>query len=122
MLLKTRGLTLIECLVALFIVTIVLASAARAIGLIISDVHDTFVREVATWLAENEYNTYVLNSQYPELGVVKKNMSLAGIKFKVTETVSNTPNPYFRRIEIIISEQSTPDYTIFKTINFIAQY
>ena len=119
---KNAGFTLIECLVALFIVTIVLASASRAIGLIISDVHDSFVREVATWVAENEYNMFSIQQQYPDLGSVKKEISSAGIEFNVSETVSNTSNPYFRRIDIQISEKSTPDYIIFKTVNYAAQY
>jgi general secretion pathway protein I len=119
---QQNGFTLIECLVALFIVAVVLASASRAIGLIISDVHDSFVREVATWVAENEYNQYLLNNQYPDLGIVKKKLSSAGVDFNVTETVLQTPNPYFRRIEITISEKSTPDHMIYKTVNFIAQY
>ena len=119
---QQNGFTLIECLVALFIVAVVLASASRAIGLIISDVHDSFVREVATWVAENEYNQYLLNNQYPDLGIVKKKLSSAGVDFNVTETVLQTPNPYFRRLEITISEKSTPDHMIYKTVNFIAQY
>lgn len=119
---KQNGFTLIECLVALFIVAVVLASASRAIGLIISDVHDSFVREVATWVAENEYNQYLLDQKYPDLGVVKKQLSSAGVDFNVTETVLQTPNPYFRRLEITISEKSTPDHMIYKTVNFIAQY
>ncbi len=116
------GFTLIECLVALFIVTIVLASASRAIGLIISDVHDTFVREVATWVAENEYNMYFVNNEYPDIGAVKKKVSLASIDFDVSKTVKNTPNPYFRQIDIAISEQKTPDYVIFKTVVYVSQY
>lgn len=119
---KHSGFTLIECLVALFIVAVVLASATRSIGVIISDVHDSFVREVATWVADNEYNTYLINQQFPEVGSVKKSIMSAGIGFNVVETVSNTPNPYFRRVEIAISETTNPDYTVYKTINFISQY
>lgn len=119
---KDKGFTLIECLVALFIVAVVLASATRAIGIIISDVHDSFVREVAIWVADNEYNNYKVNSQYPDPGTVKKKITSAGIDFNVIDTVSNTPNPYFRRVEIVISEASSPNYNIFKTVNFIAQY
>lgn len=122
MLRKKDGFTLIECLVALFIVAVVLASATRAIGLIISDVHDSFMREVATWVAENEFNQLYINQQYPDVGTVKKSLTSAGIKFNVVEVVSSTPNPYFRRVEISVSETNNPDYTIFKTINFIAQY
>lgn len=119
---STKGFTLIECLVALFIVAVVLASATRAIGLIISDVHDSFLREVATWVAENEFNQLYINQQYPDVGTVKKSLTSAGVKFNVVEVVSNTPNPYFRRVEISVSQSDDPDYTIFKTINFIAQY
>ena len=117
-----QGFTLIECLVALVIVAVVLASATRAIGTIISDVHDSQIREVATWVAENEYNMYRINSVFPTIEITKKQITVAGASFNVTENVSQTPNPYFRRIEISISEVSTPDYTIFKTVNFIAQY
>lgn len=116
------GFTLIECLVALVIIAIVLASATRAMGTIIDDVHDSFVREVATWVAENEYNLYSINGQYPDLGEVKKTISSSGVTFNVIETVTQTQNPYFRRVTIAMSETRTPNYTIYKTVNFIAQY
>lgn len=119
---KDNGFTLIECLVALFIVAIVLASSSRAIGIISSDLRDTFVIETATWVAENEYNNYSISNTFPELGDQKKEISMAGIDFLVTETVSNTQNPYFRKVEIIISEKDSPENSIFRTINFIAQY
>ena len=119
---KDKGFTLIECLVALFIVAVVLASATRAIGTIINDVHDSFLREVATWVADNEYNGYLINAQYPDIGKATKQISSAGFNFQVIETVSSTPNPYFRRVEIVISEASNPSYQIFKTVNFISQY
>lgn len=122
MVIKKNGFTLIECLVALMIIAIVLASATRAIGTIIQDVHDSFVREVATWVAENEYHAYLINKQFPDLGEVKKSIAMAGITFNVVETVSQTPNPYFRRLTISMSDAQTPNYTIFKTVNFISQY
>lgn len=119
---KNIGFTLVECLVALFIVAVVLASATRAIGVVISDVEDTFIREVATWVAENEYNFYKIEGKYPNLGVVKKTIPMAGLEFAVTETISETVNPYFRKIEIEVSTLDKPGYAIFKTVSFIAQY
>lgn len=119
---KARGFTLIECLVALFIVAVVLASATRSIGLIISDVHDSFMREVATWVAENEFNQLYIDGRYPDVATLKKTIVCAGISFNVVEAISATPNPYFRRVEIAVSQSDVPDYTIFKTINFISQY
>lgn len=117
-----NGFTLIECLVALFIVAIVLASSSRAIGVISSDLRDTFVIETATWVASNEYNEIHIQKQFPNIGEIKKDLSMAGIDFTITEVVSNTQNPYFRKLEIIIAEKDTPENSIYRTINFISQY
>jgi general secretion pathway protein I len=116
------GFTLIECLIALFIVAIVMASSSRAIGVISSDLRDTFVIEAATWVAGNEYNEMRITNTFPDIGVQKKDATMANMDFIVTETVSNTQNPYFRKVEIAIAEKNTPDNSIFRTINFIAQY
>lgn len=116
------GFTLIECLIALFIVAIVMASSSRAIGVISSDLRDTFVIEAATWVAGNEYNEMRITNTFPDIGVQKKDATMANMDFIVTETVSNTQNPYFRKVEIAIAEKNTPENSIFRTINFIAQY
>lgn len=120
--LRQTGFTLIECLVALFIVTIVLASASRAIGIISTDLRDTFVIEVATWVSENSYNALKLSNVYPSVGSTSEDASMAGIDFIVTQNVSDTQNPYFRKVEIVVAEKDTPDHSIFRTINFISQY
>ena len=119
---KQRGFTLIECLVALLIIAIVLASATRAIGLSIADVKDSYTREVANWVAENQYNQIYFDGTYPDLGVSTKNVTMAGIDFVEQITISSTPNQYFRRVEIAVAEKKHPTYVIFKTVNFVAQY
>jgi general secretion pathway protein I len=116
------GFTLIECLVALLIIAIVLASATRSIGLAVDDVHDAYAREAANWVADNQYNQYYLDGVYPDLGNDTKNVTMAGIDFNVETVVSATPNQYFRRLEIAVSEKKKPKYVLFRTVNFIAQY
>ena len=117
-----NGFTLIECLVALFIIALVLASATRAIGLSIDDVRASYVREAANWVASNDYNDLVISGIYPSIGVVTKDIDMAGIYYTLTETVSSTPNAYFRKIEINVSEKDNPNYSVFRTVNFISQY
>lgn len=117
-----HGFTLIECLVALFIVAIVIASSSRAIGVISSDLRDTFVIEAATWVAEDQYNKLRINNTFPNIGEEKKEISMASIDFIVTQNVTNTQNPYFRKVEYIIAEKNTPENSIYRTINFVAQY
>ena len=116
------GFTLIECLVALLIIAIVLASATRSIGLAVDDVHDAYAREAANWVADNQYNQYYLDGVYPDLGNDTKNVTMAGIDFNVETVVSATPNQYFRRLEIAVSEKKKPKYVLFRTVNFISQY
>ena len=120
---KTKtGFTLIECLVALFIIAIVLASSTRAIGLSIADVHDSFSRQVANWVADNQYNQFRLDGVFPDIGNTSKNVTMGGIDFIVSTIVIGTPNPYFRRIDISVAEQNTPKRIIYKTTNFISQF
>jgi hypothetical protein len=47
---------------------------------------------------------------------------MAGIDFNVETVVSATPNQYFRRLEIAVSEKKKPKYVLFRNVNFIAQY
>ena len=116
-----KGFTLIECMVALFLSAIVIASAVRSIKIITSDVHDAFVLEVATWIAENEYNQFTINKEYPEIGVYDKKVNNVGMDFDIKETVSGTENPYFRKITLDIKESGKKSY-IFHTINFLSKY
>lgn len=117
-----KGFTLIECLVALFIIAIVLASATRSISMTITDVEDTTSREAANWIVNNQYAGYRIDGIYPDLGNSKKTVEMAGRSFIVNSTVSATPNPYFRRIDIAVSPANNPNHILFKTVNFMSQY
>jgi general secretion pathway protein I len=118
----TKGFTLIECLVALLIIALVLSAAARAIGLAITNVKDSYSREVANWIADNTYNQFYIDGVYPDLGSSTKPVTMAGIDYIETVNIVSTPNQYFRKIEISVAEKSHPDYALYRTVNFIAQY
>ncbi len=116
------GFTLLECLVALFIIAIVLASTTRAISLSISDVHDSFTRQIATWVADNQANQYFFDGVYPEIGITTKSVTMGGVDFIVVANIQSTPNPYFRRLDITVTESNKPKKPIYKTSNFISQF
>lgn len=119
---KQSGFTLIECLVALFIIAIVLASATRSISMTVQDVEDTTSREAANWIVNNQYASYRIDGVYPNMGNTKKTIDMAGRSFIVSSSVSATPNPYFRRIDISVSRTTNPNHILFKTVNFMSQY
>ncbi len=116
-----NGFTLIECLVALLIIAIVLASATRAIGMSIDDVRNNYSREAAMWVANNSINQLYLDEVYPNLGVTKKTVKIAGIDFIINTNITQTGNPYFRKVEISVSEPKLPKYSIYHTASFISQ-
>ena len=117
-----QGFTLIECLVAVLILAIVLASSARAIGIAISDVRDSYTREAANWIVQNQQAEISLLGKFSELGVTKKNISMAGIDFLMQTTVTATPNPVFRRVDVAVATTAQPNYIIFRTVDFVSQY
>jgi general secretion pathway protein I len=119
---KVAGFTLIECLVALLILAIVLASSTRSIGMAIQDVHDNYVREAASWVAQNQYNQISLDGVFPQPGSTKQNVTMSGTKFIVTTTVVTTPNPYFRKVDISVTTQDNPTYAVYHTVSFFSQY
>ena len=88
----------------------------------VDDVHDAYAREAANWVADNQYNQYYLDGIYPDIGKNNTKVTMAGIDFNVEAVVSATPNQYFRRLELAVSEKNKPKYTLFRTVNFIAQY
>jgi hypothetical protein len=45
----------------------------------------------------------------------------AGAAFVWRETVSGTPNPAFRRIEIVVAEAAQPDYALARLTGFLGQ-
>lgn len=119
---RNGGFTLIECLVALFIIAIVLASATRAIEQSINDVRMSYVREAATWVANNQISQYTLSKTYPQIQTTTETIHMAGVDFNVRTNVSTMPNPFFRKVIIEISQRQKPDYVLYKTITFVSQY
>lgn len=119
---KNSGFTLIECLVALFIIAFVLAAATKSISMTIEDVTDTTEREAANWIVNNQYVEYRINKEFPSIGKTDKTVKMAGMSFIVSSVVSATPNPYFRRIDIAVTTEDNPEHILFKTVNFISQY
>ncbi len=119
---KNKGFTLIECLVALFIIAIVLASATKSIGMTVDDVEDTTAREAANWIVNNQYASYRIDGTFPDLGKSEKTVEMISRSFIVKSVVSATPNPFFRRIDISVVRADEPYHVLFKTVNFISQY
>lgn len=107
---KGHGFTLVEVLVALAILAIALAAAARASSMSISTSERLKQRMLANWVAQNRLAEHTARHAWPDTGSRSGEVEQGGIPMHWEEHISTTPNPLFRRIEIVIMPTAEPQY------------
>lgn len=116
---RRRGFTLIEVLVALTILSIALAAAARAASVATDGAIEVKERILATWVAQNRLAEHSARSNFPEVGEQSGTSDQANLSFRWSETISGTPNPFFRRVEIKVYSPRSADHTIARVIGYV---
>ncbi|MEN7531263.1 MULTISPECIES: type II secretion system minor pseudopilin GspI [unclassified Cupriavidus] len=101
------GFTLIEVLVALTILAVALTAAMRAMGSMTESSASLQQRMLAEFSAENHLATLRLSRTWPEPGSRGYECPQGGVPLYCQETVSGTPNPSFRRVEIAVFPSAT---------------
>src|SRR5262249_48633317 len=109
---RVRGFTLVEVLVALAILAVALTAGMRAVAQSSDGATLLKHRTLALWVAQNRLAVAQLASPWPEPGFRNGEAEQANTRFVWRETVSGTPNPAFRRIEIVVADPTTPDYVL----------
>lgn len=103
---QRAGFTLLEVLVALAIVAIALAASLRALGSLTNTSEEVRLRMLAQWNIENRMAIMRLQHEWPDTGTHAYACPQAGFIFYCEDTVTNTPNPAFRRVEIVVYARS----------------
>jgi general secretion pathway protein I len=109
-----KGFTLIEVLIALFIVAIALTSSMRALSVVTRTGSDLPPRFAAQLSADNVLAQARLSDSWPGLGVFHTDCPQGEWQLHCQLTVTNTPNPSIRRLEVVVT-QST-DKTVLATV------
>jgi general secretion pathway protein I len=99
---RASGFTLIEVLVALAILAVALAAGVRAAGIAADGTATLRERLAATWVAQNRLAELGVQPRWPDIGIREGTAEQAGMQFLWRETVSGTPHPRFRRVEVQI--------------------
>jgi general secretion pathway protein I len=115
--LPKTGFTLVEVLVALAIVAVALAAGFRSVAQSAETATALKARTLALWVAQNRLAAAQLET--PAVGEREGNELQAGALFVWRQSVSGTPNPAFRRVEITVADASRSDYVLSRLVGYV---
>ena len=115
------GFTLIEILVAVAILAVALAATTRAASVATDGALQTRQRLLATWAAQNRVAELRARRIYPAVSTTRLTTEQAGLALAIEETVSETPNPGLRRIDLAVSEVRDPGRVIAQVTAYVSR-
>jgi general secretion pathway protein I len=105
---RGRGFTLIEVLVALAIAALGLAAALSVVTNTARNVNYLRDKTLASWIALNQLATVRLSLQLPAVDKTDGDVDYANDKWKWVQTVTQTDVPGLRRIDIAVRRATDP--------------
>ena len=101
-----RGFTLLEVLVALAMVAIALGAGLRAAGVLTDNAGRLSSVIAAEWCADNQLTGLRLSRQFPGVGDADFACEQLGRSYPSKLVTRPTPNPNFRRVDAVVSDDS----------------
>lgn len=99
---RSRGFTLIEVLIALAVIAIALLALTRTASIEVQSFDGLRERTLAGWVAADVLGDTRLATPFPATGRSDGRMQLAGRDWRWTREVKPTPDAEIRRIDIAV--------------------
>ena len=116
-----KGFTLIEILIAVAILAIALAATTRAASIATDGALETRQRVLATWAAENRVAELRARAVWPATATTRFGTQQGGMSLVVEETVTDTPNPSIRRIDLSVAETRSPERILTRLTAYVGR-
>ena len=116
-----RGFTLIEILVAIAILAVALAATTRAASLATDGTLETRQRLLATWAAQNRVAELRARRIFPSAASARLTTEQGGLALVIEETVSETPNPTIRRVDLAVGDARDPNRVLTRLTAYVSQ-
>ncbi len=117
-----RGFTLLEVLVALFILAITMAAVSRTANSSIHHVEALRTRVIADWVAQNRLATHQARGDYPAPGIQTGEEAQAGQNYPWQEEIIATPNPTMRRIVVNVYAPDDAKHSLRELTGYLVQF
>ncbi len=118
---RPQGFTLVEVLVALIIVSLVLAASLRAAGVLAVGQEHLESAALAGWSAENTLADVRLVRTLPGLGKEVFDCPQLGLKLVCEREVRTTPNLAILRIDVRVYPDAARDHVLARRTAFMSK-
>ncbi len=119
---RHKGFTLLEILVALLIVSVSLGITIRITGDVLRGSDNLKESTIAHWVAENKANEVRLRVLRLTSGSTRGSTLMGKRRWHWLINISNTPDTYVRKIEVIVSRTAAHKYPLATLISFTMAY
>jgi general secretion pathway protein I len=103
------------------VLAVALAAGMRAVAQAADGATMLKQRTLALWVAQNRLAAAQLEAAWPTPGRREGGARQAGSGFVWRETVTETPNPAFRKIEIVVADPGEPDYVLARLAGYLGR-
>ena len=117
------GFTLIEVLIALTVLALSAMAVVSQTGQSLNQLNQLQQKTIALAIAENQLNRLQLGDNWPGIGRSDTQLSYANQRWYIESDISNTSDPWLRKIEISVSSEALgKDYPLVSLIGYRGRY